>query len=348
MDAPQVQYVKTSDGYDIAYAVSGEGIPVIRVPQGFSHFSLQWSSGILDAEFRQWSEHFKMVLFDSRGQGLSTRGLDESTALTDYERDIDAIVSKLGLERFILLGISSKGKVAVRYAIEHPEQVLALVLWSYIDPFFQSPSVKSQRDVARTDWDLHMRIVTRMAWGEHDPSVVESVNRQAITQSDFLRANAALAAESGDIALADLQVPTLLLAPRGFNRPVTAEDQARRAAPIIPNARLVLFDDARGGLSTLDGTTPPAILAVEQFLRDIGQDVGAGDAPSVAHNSSNLSERELEVLRLLAAGQTNQQIADELVISINTVRRHVSNVFDKTGIVNRAQAGVWARNHGLA
>jgi len=344
MDAPQVQYVKTSDGYDIAYAVSGEGIPVIRVPQGFSHFSLQWSSGILDAEFRQWSEHFKMVLFDSRGQGLSTRGLDESTALTDYERDIDAIVSKLGLERFILLGISSKGKVAVRYAIEHPEHVLALVLWSYIDPFFQSPSVKSQRDVARTDWDLHMRIVTRMAWGEHDPSVVESVNRQAITQSDFLRANAALAAESGDIALADLQVPTLLLAPRGFNRPVTAEDQARRAAPIIPNARLVLFDDARGGLSTLDGTTPPAILAVEQFL----QDNGAGEAPSIAHSPSNLSARELEVLRLLAAGRSNQQIADELVISLNTVRRHVSNVFDKTGVANRTEASVYARDKGLA
>jgi DNA-binding NarL/FixJ family response regulator len=61
----------------------------------------------------------------------------------------------------------------------------------------------------------------------------------------------------------------------------------------------------------------------------------------------SLSLRELEVLRLVAAGQSNQQIADELVISRNTVRRHVSNVFDKTGIVNRAQAGAWAREHGL-
>jgi DNA-binding NarL/FixJ family response regulator len=60
-----------------------------------------------------------------------------------------------------------------------------------------------------------------------------------------------------------------------------------------------------------------------------------------------LSTRELEVLRLLAAGKSNQQIADELVISLNTVRRHVSNVFDKTGIANRAQAGAWAREHGI-
>ena len=62
----------------------------------------------------------------------------------------------------------------------------------------------------------------------------------------------------------------------------------------------------------------------------------------------NLSQREVEVLRLVAAGQTNQQIADALVISRNTVRRHVSNVFDKTGVANRAQAGVYARDHGLA
>jgi DNA-binding NarL/FixJ family response regulator len=61
-----------------------------------------------------------------------------------------------------------------------------------------------------------------------------------------------------------------------------------------------------------------------------------------------LIERELEVLRLIAAGKSNQQIADELVISLNTVRRHVSNIFDKTGVANRAQAAMYARDHGIA
>ena len=61
-----------------------------------------------------------------------------------------------------------------------------------------------------------------------------------------------------------------------------------------------------------------------------------------------LSSRELEVLRLLAAGRSNQQIADELVISLNTVRRHVSNVFDKTGVANRTEAAGYARDRGLA
>jgi DNA-binding CsgD family transcriptional regulator len=144
--------------------------------------------------------------------------------------------------------------------------------------------------------------------------------------------------------LANLQVPTLLLAPRGESRPISGEDQARRAAALIPNARLVLFDDARGGLSTLDGTTPPAILAVEQFL----QGIAADDALSIAHAPSKLSSRELEVLRLLAAGKSNQQIADELVISINTANRHVSNIYAKTGAANRAEAATYAARNGIA
>ncbi len=62
---------------------------------------------------------------------------------------------------------------------------------------------------------------------------------------------------------------------------------------------------------------------------------------------AGLSEREVEVLRLLANGLTNQQIADELVISLNTVIRHVSNIFDKTGVANRAEAATFAARNGL-
>ncbi len=61
-----------------------------------------------------------------------------------------------------------------------------------------------------------------------------------------------------------------------------------------------------------------------------------------------LTEREVEVLRLIAAGKSNQQIAGELVISLNTVARHVSNVFDKTSAANRTEAAAFANRHNLA
>jgi DNA-binding CsgD family transcriptional regulator len=60
-----------------------------------------------------------------------------------------------------------------------------------------------------------------------------------------------------------------------------------------------------------------------------------------------LSEREVEVLRLVAAGKSNQQIADALVISLNTVARHMGNVFAKLGVANRVEAASFAAKHGL-
>jgi DNA-binding NarL/FixJ family response regulator len=61
-----------------------------------------------------------------------------------------------------------------------------------------------------------------------------------------------------------------------------------------------------------------------------------------------LSAREVEVLRLLASGRSNQQIAAELVISLNTVQRHVSNIFAKIGAGNRVEAATYAQRNHLA
>ena len=60
-----------------------------------------------------------------------------------------------------------------------------------------------------------------------------------------------------------------------------------------------------------------------------------------------LTQREKEVLRLLAMGMNNPQIAGELVISINTVTRHISNIFAKTSTNNRVQAAVYAARRHL-
>ena len=61
----------------------------------------------------------------------------------------------------------------------------------------------------------------------------------------------------------------------------------------------------------------------------------------------SLSEREAQVLRLLAAGKTNRDIAEELFISEKTVARHVSNIFDKLGVSSRTGATAWAFQHNL-
>ena len=60
-----------------------------------------------------------------------------------------------------------------------------------------------------------------------------------------------------------------------------------------------------------------------------------------------LTERELEILELIAAGSSNPEIARTLVVSDKTVRNHVSNIFAKLGVPDRAQAIVRARQAGL-
>lgn len=73
----------------------------------------------------------------------------------------------------------------------------------------------------------------------------------------------------------------------------------------------------------------------------------ASDA-SPTEAPDELTPRELEVLKLIAAGRSNQEIADELVLSSATVKTHVNRIFYKTGARDRAQAVRYAYQHGLA
>ncbi len=70
--------------------------------------------------------------------------------------------------------------------------------------------------------------------------------------------------------------------------------------------------------------------------------------PSGKQTTDPLTERELEVLRLIAKGKSNQEIADELVISEATVRTHVSNILGKLHLASRTQAALYALREGLA
>jgi DNA-binding NarL/FixJ family response regulator len=61
-----------------------------------------------------------------------------------------------------------------------------------------------------------------------------------------------------------------------------------------------------------------------------------------------LTARELEVLRLIAEGRTNREIAEALALSEKTVARHLTNIYTKAGVENRAGAAAFALRHGLA
>jgi DNA-binding CsgD family transcriptional regulator len=86
-------------------------------------------------------------------------------------------------------------------------------------------------------------------------------------------------------------------------------------------------------------------------IRGLGERAGglrAAAIPAAPAWPAGLTGREVEVLRLIAAGRSKRAIAEALFISPNTVLHHVSNIFTKTGAANRAEAAAYATRHGLA
>lgn len=95
------------------------------------------------------------------------------------------------------------------------------------------------------------------------------------------------------------------------------------------------------------GPTPYLDTLLAAFQQEKMTHLQTGESTKAQPLPEPLSERELQVLQLLAQGLSNQEIALELVIVIDTVKRHVSRIFSKLGVQNRVQAVKQAREFGL-
>lgn len=84
------------------------------------------------------------------------------------------------------------------------------------------------------------------------------------------------------------------------------------------------------------------------IARKVLQELSRPLAPEQKPTDEPLTEREVDVLRLVARGMGNQQIADQLIISEATVRTHVSNILSKLHLASRTQAALYALQKGLA
>jgi ATP/maltotriose-dependent transcriptional regulator MalT len=89
--------------------------------------------------------------------------------------------------------------------------------------------------------------------------------------------------------------------------------------------------------------------AAAQLFEQIGARLEARRALASHRNihPAGLTDREVEVLRLIASGRSNPEIADELYLSVKTVSRHVSNIFNKIGVTSRSAATAFAFEHEL-
>ena len=341
------KYVRTQDGVNIAYWAYGEGFPLVIVPSPlFSNFQAEWRI----SEYREWYEGLAegrmLAGYDSRGSGLSDHRIDDFS-LEAQLRDLETVVEELRLDRFDLLGVFHSGPVATAYAVRHPTQVRRLVLWgSYAlaADYSAIPRVQALRALLAKDWDAFVETVGVFSFGYTDPERIELTKRflkESATQEGALAAIAAIDQFDVRDILRDVALPVLVLHRRKLVWPTL--EVAQHLASNIPGARMQVID---GEIQMPWGDD--VVRAIRSFL-DESDPVGRKEAAAQNGTAAEgLTAREGEVLRLVAQGQSNKEIASDLSLSVHTVERHLANIYAKIGARGRADAISYALKHGLA
>jgi RNA polymerase sigma factor (sigma-70 family) len=318
----------------LAYAIEGQGPPVVKAGNWMTHLDYDRQSPVWRHWVRELSRGYTLVRYDERGCGLSDRQFDGTPTLETYVGDLAAVADAAGLERFALLGLSGGGATAIEYAARNPERVSRLVLYG------SWARGRDRRGQGETEQTRMMIDLMRVGWGGTVPAfrqvfsatyIPSAGEKQKRWYDDMQQASS-----SGEMAsrlwrsrtqfdVSDtarrITQPALVLHARD-DRAVPYEE-GRRLASLLPDSRLVTLESDNHILQEGEPAWEIFLSEVRAFSGDDQR------APTVAADLSELSEREREVLELVAAGMSNEQIADQLFLSTRTVERHLSNVYAK-------------------
>src|SRR5262245_5735334 len=347
----RVQFCTASDGVRLAYAVAGNGPPLVRAPHWFTHLEHDWTNPATRPWVDDLSKRYTVLRFDQRGTGLSDREVPE-ISFEAHVRDLTAVIEAAGFERFAMLGLSQGAASGIVYAANHAERVSHLVLCGgFVRGWAKrgSPEMMEQRE-------MQVKLI-QFGWDRADPSFRQVFSSQFMPDApietirgfnDFmpLTSSAKNAAEIfAKNSFIDVQkeaplvkCPTLVLHGRGDMR--IPYEEGRLAAGLIPGSTFVSLE-TRNHLMTQDEP------AWRQFLEALTGFYPARAAGQAAQAFPALTARESEVLELIAQGLDNAQIAARLGLSEKTVRNNITHIFDKIEVESRAQAIVLARERGL-
>lgn len=355
-DAHHVEFGIATDGSFIAYSSVGEGAPIVHLPAG-PFFTREMSLELLSRDAAATLPALRHVFYDHRAVGLSGGAIRDFSLEAQID-DLHAVVEALDERRVHILAALNSAPAAVAYAVRHPQRVSSLTLWiPYLRgrDFHATHSIDARLALAETDWPMFLQTITvqLFGWGggARAARYAELVDR--VMSRDALTA-VVRAQEETDVTplVARLRTPTLVVHPRGVLRPPTS--MSARLVELIPDARLTL----PGG---------DALLPFQSDLQTMGRAItrltaGVADQPapslsigprhaSLSHATAplpaGLSAREHQVLCLVAGGKTNKQIADDLIVTVGTVKRHTHNIYAKLNVERRIQAVTKARSLGL-
>jgi pimeloyl-ACP methyl ester carboxylesterase/DNA-binding CsgD family transcriptional regulator len=245
-----------------------------------------------------------------------------------------------GGEPAMLFACSCAGLAAARFASEWPDRVRKIVFFGGYVSRDDIPEATrgSLVDFVRVNWKLAAQMLAGLFLPRGGGDEIAAFSRyqrhsaEADVAAAFLELD--LTSDVRDF-LPHLTMPALVLHRRG-DRTVPI-GRGRELASLLPNARFV----ALSGDSHLPWVDDQRELqrALAGFLDEA--------VPVESNGESPLTRRETEVLRLVAAGLSNREIASSLVLSEHTVHRHVANLLRKLAQSSRAGAAAHATRAGL-
>lgn len=332
---PSIRYCTTEDGVRIAYCVEGKGPPLVLTPFLVESFVLDHVSPGHERFVRKLEEHFQLVRYDSRCVGSSQRELPEVTGEA-FVRDLEAVVKATSLERVSVLGRGHGGPAALIWAALHPRNIERLILYgtgARLQDNVPLDAIQGLAQLALANWEIGARTMAdfsgRQEFGER---ALENAKwyHESTSGAEVARLAEGVVSINATPELSKIRCPTLVIHP--MDDAMWRLEHAQRLAAAIPSA---VFMPVQGSFHHIAfGDPEPVLRAIVEFM-------------GVAVGPAGLSRREVEVLRLLAEGRSNREIGAELVLSVRTVERHVTNIYRKIDAHNRAQATAFALEHGL-
>jgi pimeloyl-ACP methyl ester carboxylesterase/DNA-binding CsgD family transcriptional regulator len=352
--APQrIRYVRASDGVQLAWAEAGSGSVLVKAANWLTHLEDEWASPLWGHWIQFFCRHYRLIRYDERGCGMSDWEADD-LSLERRVADLETVIAAAGLtEAFTLLGISQGGAVSIAYAERHPERVSRLLLYG---AYARGKARRGDPETVRANQAI--TDLARFGWGQDNPAFRQvftsrflpgGTNEQVAWFNELCRKTtsprmaAALMESRGlvDVVpyLEKVRTPTLVIHARDDQAIPLAE--GRLLASGIAGAQFVELDSKNHILLANEPAWERFCAAVLEFTGQKPEPIGEDPV------FRSLTPREREVLALLTRGLANADIAGQLSLSEKTVRNHISNLFDKLGVWTRAQAIVFARDHGF-
>jgi pimeloyl-ACP methyl ester carboxylesterase/DNA-binding CsgD family transcriptional regulator len=352
MDQPRIEFARTTDGVRIAWTSVGSGPAFVHLPGvPFSNLEAEWRIPVLRRAFTRLGARVRLVEFDGRGTGRSQRE-PGPLSLDAFLRDVDAVIAATGERQVVLLGFYHSAMHAIAWAARHPERVRGVVLfggalrgWDQM----RGAGTQALLSLIERDWDTFAESVTHawLGWPDDAEGRLAADWFRTSTSPAFARDALEAAAQTDVTAEAGLVgCPVLVL--HREHAPVIPLEVSESLVAAIPGARLELLPGSSASL--FFEATDDVVDRLAAFTLDPSGDsdrAATRRPPATTRGGGRLSPREQEVLRLVAGGETNGQIAATLGVSINTIERHVSNLYRKLQVRGRAEATAWAVRHGL-